>query len=342
MRVVDIAAAAGVSPSTISRVIHGNKNISPETRERVTQTMRQLGYVPTLRKGRKSIHTRDRRALSDTVAVLAIGEFCCLDYLCSAVGLQNLSAALAHRHLQMLFVPVPEESVWLPLFLQAVSGVILLHGEPSHALLKNLEDRPLVSLVSARNHCGDAVLSGHCQIGQMAGNYLAGRGLRNMIAVNALGDNPDKTEQVRGLELFVHQHSHLRFRDLSAPMPSLNMVNAVGTEMLKARLEPLVDQLLAEDIDPAGVFLPSEWMVTLVYRILQERGVCADKRFVFVCSGFSPELLTGLSPRPAFIDIGLQALAEQTVNMLILRMRLQTVEQPFQITIQPTLIHGAS
>ena len=40
----DVAALAGVSPSTVSRTYRNNPSISEETKERVRRAARQLGY----------------------------------------------------------------------------------------------------------------------------------------------------------------------------------------------------------------------------------------------------------------------------------------------------------
>jgi DNA-binding LacI/PurR family transcriptional regulator len=42
----DVARLAGVSHQTVSRVVNGQNNLRPETRERVLQAIRQLGYRP--------------------------------------------------------------------------------------------------------------------------------------------------------------------------------------------------------------------------------------------------------------------------------------------------------
>jgi LacI family transcriptional regulator len=42
----DVAQKAGVSLKTVSRVINSEKNISPAVREKVTQVIKELGYVP--------------------------------------------------------------------------------------------------------------------------------------------------------------------------------------------------------------------------------------------------------------------------------------------------------
>ena len=44
--VKDVAALAGVSPSTVSRVCKNNPSISKETREKVRRAMAKLGYEP--------------------------------------------------------------------------------------------------------------------------------------------------------------------------------------------------------------------------------------------------------------------------------------------------------
>lgn len=44
----DIARLAGVSKSTVSRVLNRNTNVDPETRERVVQIMQEQGFVPSI------------------------------------------------------------------------------------------------------------------------------------------------------------------------------------------------------------------------------------------------------------------------------------------------------
>ena len=42
----DVAKAAGVAPSTVSRVLAGSSRISPDTQEKVRATMKALHYYP--------------------------------------------------------------------------------------------------------------------------------------------------------------------------------------------------------------------------------------------------------------------------------------------------------
>ena len=46
----DVAALAGVSPSTVSRTCKNNPSISEETKERVRKAMIELGYEPNFKQ----------------------------------------------------------------------------------------------------------------------------------------------------------------------------------------------------------------------------------------------------------------------------------------------------
>jgi LacI family transcriptional regulator, gluconate utilization system Gnt-I transcriptional repressor len=46
LRITDVAAVAGVSPITVSRVFNNPESVAPETLERVRQVVQKLGYVP--------------------------------------------------------------------------------------------------------------------------------------------------------------------------------------------------------------------------------------------------------------------------------------------------------
>ena len=63
VRLVDVARRAGVSPSTVSYVLSGNRPISAETRRRVEESIAELGFRP--HAGARSIRrqsTKDRKS----------------------------------------------------------------------------------------------------------------------------------------------------------------------------------------------------------------------------------------------------------------------------------------
>ncbi|WP_211253990.1 LacI family DNA-binding transcriptional regulator [Pelobacter seleniigenes] len=46
MRIKDIAAAAGVSTATVSRVLSGKQHVRPEVQEKVLDVIKEMNYSP--------------------------------------------------------------------------------------------------------------------------------------------------------------------------------------------------------------------------------------------------------------------------------------------------------
>ncbi len=79
MSIIDVAKAAGVSPSTVSRVVNGGKRsaASEKTQEKIWEAVRQVGYSPNphARNLRKPEETKGPRAEIDCVYARKVGPF---------------------------------------------------------------------------------------------------------------------------------------------------------------------------------------------------------------------------------------------------------------------------
>ena len=60
----DVAALAGVSPSTVSRTCKDHPSISRQTKEKVRQAMAKLGYEPNFQAS--SLATQNSRTIGRT------------------------------------------------------------------------------------------------------------------------------------------------------------------------------------------------------------------------------------------------------------------------------------
>jgi LacI family transcriptional regulator len=70
----DLAAAAGVSNATVSRVLNGSSRVSPETRDRVLAMAERMNYVP-------NAVARSLRSSSSSEVVLIVPDIT-IDYFC--------------------------------------------------------------------------------------------------------------------------------------------------------------------------------------------------------------------------------------------------------------------
>ena len=69
VKITDVAAAAGVAPMTVSRVINTPDRVSPETTARVRAAIDRLGYVPNLIAG--GLSSRKSRMVAAIVPTIA-------------------------------------------------------------------------------------------------------------------------------------------------------------------------------------------------------------------------------------------------------------------------------
>lgn len=340
MRIVDIAAVAGVSPSTVSRVINGKEKISPKTVELVHNAIRTLGYSPLLADERRLLSQQPLTFLHKAVAVLTFGEFSPLDPLCSSTHLKNLSEALASEGLSMLYHHFTDPDQAICPWMNFVCGAIVLRGKPTDSVAEWLRERPYVTVDCSSFEDGDHLLSGHNHVGRLAGRYLVNHGACRFAALNVLPESPELSSQVEGFRMFTQENSisnydELRWDGKTPDDSPKNMMDAVDK-----RMPPLICQLTQWDDPKIGVFVPNDWMMAVAYRHIRKQTGHIPDRFVFISSGNDPAALCGLFPRPATIDIGLEAIARNAINLLLMRIHSKTHRLPVQIAIQPRLVSG--
>lgn len=177
----DVAAAAGVSTQTVSRVLNDHPHIRPETRERVVAAMAELGY--RVNNAARSLGTATTR----TIGVLASDT----DLFGPAAGIAALERAArsAGRWIATAYADgVDAASVTEAaehLLAQGVDGIVLVapHTTAIEALGVARPGVPIVSLHGAATVAGGAqrqaegaalavehlVALGHRRIGRVSG-----------------------------------------------------------------------------------------------------------------------------------------------------------------------------
>ncbi|TDC29359.1 LacI family transcriptional regulator [Micromonospora sp. 15K316] len=144
-----VAARAGVGRGTVSRVVNGSPQVSPEARAAVQQAIAELGYVPN--RAARALVTR--RTDSVALVVSESGERVFTEPFFAAI-VRGISSALLQTPMQLWLAmaqsPVERERVEHHLTSQHVDGVLLLSLHDADPLPGLLEERGLPSVLGGR------------------------------------------------------------------------------------------------------------------------------------------------------------------------------------------------
>ena len=137
----DVAAAAGVAPSTVSYVISGKRTISPKTRRLVEESIRKLGYHP--HAGARALAGSRTNVLALVVPLRTdLNVSVVMQFVASAV-----TAARAHDHDLLLLTKDEGPAALQRVVSSAIADALIVMdvetGDPRVPMLLAL-DRPVV------------------------------------------------------------------------------------------------------------------------------------------------------------------------------------------------------
>ena len=177
----EVASAAGVSTQTVSRVINGRPDVSPETRKRVQEVVERLGYQPSA-LARSLIRQR-----SHTLGVVTAG----LKYIGPSRILSGITMAAEEAGYALLLKELPRfednhiEPIFQALISRHVDGIIWAVPEIGenrnwvHQLPVDL-DIPIVYQAMNPQENISVVSIDNYQGGRMAVSHLLEQGYRNI------------------------------------------------------------------------------------------------------------------------------------------------------------------
>lgn len=341
MTLVRIAKLAGVSASTVSRVINNHPRVSTDTAAAVRRAIEQTNFRPR-RSGRRRNHASGLK--SATIAFLVFGTSGSHTEPAFEPLLRGVSAALTDQDLDMLFAFVSDPAQLPPTILERRVDGLLLHGEqPAPAVQARLQSLPTVWLMANRERpaWGDQVMPDNTVIGEIAAQYLVRRGHRRLTFMS-LTWGP--------WALNVRSMSFARVADeLGAHVETLigpvdHPHDLWEARDLPHRAELLVKRLVELDPRPTGLFVAEDRQVTALDAALRQHGLRIGSHAdveIISCNNERPHLMS-LRPTPATIDIRTECIGRRGAELLISRLnnhhnggteRLRTMVEP--VLVEP-------
>jgi DNA-binding LacI/PurR family transcriptional regulator len=180
--VKDVSKLAGVSPSTVSRVITGNAPVDEATKRRVLEAVEKLNYRPNLIA--RGLRNRSGKLIGLMVPEIrheTFSAFIC--YVEEACVKRGFTMILGNTHEDSAI----EERVVSNLVGMNVDGIIISRVSDSSAVMGQLKSSgvPVVGIDRAlEDEQTDRVLVGNREAGEMAAKYLWSMGHRKLVCIS--------------------------------------------------------------------------------------------------------------------------------------------------------------
>lgn len=338
MSITVVAKRAGVSSSTVSRVINNHPRVAPETVRTVRRVMAELGYVPSDRRPGPKPHARTNPP-AQNVAFLKFSF-----QKATTPGFEELlrgvsEAARKHNITLSLYDLPHADDIPRKILEHPIHGVLLHGARPSLEVRRAMGNIPTVWLMGnrVRPEWGDQVMPDANEIGHMAATYLLNRGHKHLAFLNLDRGHWPFRHYCQAFHATAEE-AHAHAIQLYPPTISPNDTRA---HFEPESLSALADAFVALDPRPTGVFIADDFQAALIQPSLIQRGV----RFggggsgveVISCNKEDPYLM-GLSPRPATIDIRVESIGRKGFEHLLWRAAHQDFPDRIVTCIEPRLI----
>jgi LacI family transcriptional regulator len=319
----DVAALAGVSLKTVSRVVNDEPGVSPDVRDRVTEAVRRLDYRPNLAASNL------RRVGARTGLVGALVQD--LSNSFSASLLRALEDAARRHGTAVLAASLDEESdreeeLVHDLVTRRVDGLVIMPAsERQEYLAAELRagtpavfvDRP------PRGIDVDSVTVDNVGGARVAGEHLLSQGHRRIAVLSDMLTIHTASTRLTG---FTEAYAGRGLR----PDPRLVVSGIRSTDEATAVVHALLDL----DRPPTAVFAARNILASGAARALAERGMRRDIALV----GFDDFPMADLLDPPLTVIRQDVARIGKTVADLLFERIEGNTDPPRHVVVEPTLV----
>ena len=316
----DVAARAGVTVTTVSRMLNGRVPVSPETRERIETAMRELGYYPN-----EMARSLARKSSSFIGLIVPSAE----NYFFAELIHHVEAAAEKYRCRLLLCVSnqdqKKEREYYRMLLSNKVMGVIMSNfsrkfDEVSRATTPFLifDEAPDPDIPSATT---DDFLGG-----RLAGEHLISRGCRHLVFISGNSEKND-VSRLRGEGLACA----CREAGLEAPA----QVEADWDEFITMNYEASIERMFREYPDADGVFASNDIIAAGIVRHCLRNRIPIPKKMKVVGyddTSFATQCAVPLTT----IHQPIRELAAHAVECIVRRAKGETI--PFSTRFPVRLI----
>lgn len=202
--IYDVSREARVSMATVSRVVNGNQNVKPETRNKVNEVIKKLNYRPNaVARGLASKRTT-------TVGVI-IPDISNVYYSQLARGLEDIATMYKYHSIisNSDNDPEKEKEIFNNLLSKQVDGIIFLGGTISEEIKDLINQSSVPVVVSGTNGKDDHIASVNIdfkQAAEEATQHMIEKGAKKFALVGGDYSKKAQDDVLQGLTKVLNQH----------------------------------------------------------------------------------------------------------------------------------------
>ncbi|WP_297135942.1 LacI family DNA-binding transcriptional regulator [Terrisporobacter sp.] len=314
----DVAMVAGVSATTVSRVLNNRGYISEETKKKVYKAMEEIEYYPN----------DIARALLNNKTNLIGLIFPMINNPFHVELISYIETILSEKGFKVLLCnsmnnPKKEQDYLTMLRRNQVDGIIVgTHNDniPDY----NIPELPVIAI---DRYLGDGVVTVSCD------NYGGGR-----LAVQSLLDNGCKNILcIRGnskLKLPANKRSQAYIDIMNENNLKVNIAEVEFIKSIEEKFE-LVKEIILNNKDIDGVFAGDDLLASMVINVCEEQGIDVPKDLKVI--GFDGAIQTlAYLPKLTTIKQPIKKIAEVSVDKLIRKINGEKVDNEIGL---PVVLH---
>jgi DNA-binding LacI/PurR family transcriptional regulator len=323
----DLARMAGVSASTVSRALAGNKMISLETRTRIKDLAREHGFQ--LNQMARNLRLKRSQAIGVVVPLgHQVGQHMSDPFFITMLG--HIADSVTERGYDLLLTRiVPTDDDWLDALVSSgrIDGVIIIGQSNQIEVLDRIAEHygPLVvwgQYMEEHVHC--SVGTDNVRGGAMATKHLLDRGYRRIVFAGQI-EAPETAARHRG---FTDAH-----RKAGVAPAGIIPAPLTGDEAFDA-----IVRYLAQNPAPDAIVAASDFIAMSAIHALAGFGLSVPDDVAVVGYDDVP-LAAQITPSLTTVRQDLKQGANRLVDMLFRRLDGERIES---VVMKPELVVRAS
>lgn len=305
----DVAALAGVSPSTVSRTCKNNPSISEETKERVRKAMAELGYEPNFQAS--NLASQNSRTIGIILPASAKEVYENSFYL---EAIQGISHYCNGRQYMTTIVTGQDETEILNAVRSMsrsgkVDGFIILYSKKDDSVIDYLFNEGLLYILigKATQYTNQTIYIDNDNLlaGREAAEYLYQLGHRRIAYLGSDSSLMFSADRKAGYQLALASHQ----------LP-VRPEYCVEVKNVSENNEEAIRELLMQKDRPTAILVSDDILAVSLERVCLENHLAIPEDLSII--SFNNSLFARLtSPQLTSIDIGAGQLGSEAASQII-------------------------